>query len=139
MTVAKSVTFGLLEHMRAPFEWRFRKVSIPISRLLYIDVSVHGGITAPTFWLVTACYCDCWGWAGEGGEDNNVLCSTFLVSVLFQDMLLHDVCTGRGEGGEDSNVLCSTHTESTTPVTRNRVQPGTEDVLPKVVVGHDMM
>ena len=76
-----------------------------------------------------------------GGEDNNVLCSTFLVSALFQDMLLHDVCTGSGVGGggEDSNVLCSTHTESTTPVTRNRVQHGTEDVLPKVVVGHDMM
>ena len=36
---------------------------------------------------------------GEGGEANNVLCSTFLVSVLFQDMLLHDVCTGRGGGG----------------------------------------
>ena len=56
-------------------------------------------------------------------------------------MLLHDVCTGRGGrggGGEDSNVLCSTHTESTTPVTRNRVQHGTEDVLPKVVVGHDV-
>ena len=31
------------------------------------------------------------------------------------------------------------HAESTTPVTRNRVQHGTEDVLPKVVVGHDMM
>ena len=46
---------------------------------------------------------------------------------------------GGGEGGEDSNVLCSTHTESITPVTRNRVQHGTEDVLPKVVVGHDMM
>ena len=47
---------------------------------------------------------------------------------------------GGGEGGgEDSNVLCSTHTESTTPVTRNRVQHGTEDVRPKVVVGHDMM
>ena len=46
---------------------------------------------------------------------------------------------GGVEGGEDNNVLCSTHTESTTPVTRNRVQHGTEDVLPKVVVGHDMM
>ena len=31
------------------------------------------------------------------------------------------------------------HTEITTPVTRNRVQHGIEDVLPKVVVGHDMM
>ena len=52
---------------------------------------------------------------GEGVEDNSVLCSTFLVSALFQDMLLHDVCTGRGGGGgEDSNVLCSTHTESHT-------------------------
>ena len=91
-----------------------------------------GGVTARTFWLVTACYCDCWGWGGGGGggEDNNVLCSTFLVSALFQDMLLYDVCTGRGGGGEDSNVLCSTHSESTTPVTRNRVQHGTEDVLP---------
>ena len=36
---------------------------------------------------------------GGGGEDNNVLCSTFLVSALFQVMLLHDVCTGRGGGG----------------------------------------
>ena len=64
-----------------------------------------GGITAPTFWLVTACYCDCWGW---GGEDNNVLCSTFLVSALFQDMLLHDVCTGRGGGGGEDNSVHST-------------------------------
>ena len=67
-----------------------------------------GGITAPTFWLVTACYCDCWGWGGGGGEDNNVLCSTFLVSALFQDMLLHDVCTGRGGGGGEDNSVHST-------------------------------
>ena len=50
-----------------------------------------------------ACYClllRLLGVRGGGeGEDNSVLCSTFLVSVLFQDMLLHDVCTGRGGGG----------------------------------------
>ena len=46
---------------------------------------------------------------------------------------------GGGGGGEDSNILCSIHIESTTPVTRNRVQHGTEDVLPTVVVGYDMM
>ena len=28
-----------------------------------------------------------------------MLCSTFLVSALFQDMLRNDVCTGRGVGG----------------------------------------
>ena len=59
-------------------------VLVGIQVELFVLVLAHGGITAPTFWLVTACYCDCWGWGGRGGgEDNNVLCSTFLVSALF--------------------------------------------------------
>ena len=49
-----------------------------------ILVLAHGGITAPTFRLVTACYCDCWGWGGGRGGGG-------------EDMLLRD--NVHGEGG----------------------------------------
>ena len=91
-----------------------------------------------------ACYCLLLRLLGVGGGGGERIITFFVQRSWFQPCFKICCCMmfargGGWEGGEDSNVLCSTHTESTTPVTRNRVQHGTEDVLPKVVVGHDMM
>ena len=91
-----------------------------------------------------ACYCLLLRLLGVGGGGGERIITCFVQRSWFQPCFKICCCMmfargGGWEGGEDSNFLCSTHTESTTPVTRNRVQHGTEDVLPKVVVGHDMM